>query len=750
MSRAGYTEYTDPGGCDGGYMSWDSERARWHDWASLEEIGLFSSAPRGIVYEQGLEAAMLAWSIIPQGIETWDLLQIAGGNWATILPPGDPAVTRYHQYDSTPGVTWRAAWLDDRPAGSPIVVSLYREATPKRENVVNEALLPYYYTAVRFGGKYELRLPKWRQAELWKLVGGQWQPVLRTPWRHSEFYNDSHSQQELFIVIINLDGMLLIKNSHTEESVVYAEAKPIALNHPVIEVSGNGGACYVGIHDLQFSTATDNYLVSRNGFRTFASRGDVPEGRLIGSQGSECAASLKLVDADGQEWTEGSLSEYIMDRYGKWKSDKVYPIQYLKLLHLETTNPYQTPIVRFAGAVHPPRADRVARAPEEIGERVLSVQGGWQVDLDKRLATQQYELTLDNSDGHFADWTQDRVLELRARYEGDAAWTELGGGYGYVTSSEVQNPAVASVTARTLDRLESLGEIECGPRAPQDGMLVADALREALEWGGVHLRTTLNAWFDPVYEIGTWYESGRRIPTSRFAAEQQLRGRGIEAAASGDGERSAVAQPDPTDSVLDYLVYLMQFDVMTLLYYYEGRFHYVSLEEILESAETRILSGTAVENSVDNLLGLGTVPETGRVAARVMVVGEDRIYKRPLAATATDYGALRDPAARNFVGYPRTRRITDKSLNTRTLVSQRCRWEYEKLRALRQTVSIATAGQNRQMVLQRVTPLDERSGAGQRSYLVIGVQDNISRERVWRTQIDAAQLPLQALEVAAQ
>ncbi len=750
VAKGGFTSMVDRGGCDGGYMAWEQERQRWTDWATLYELGVTSNDAQGIIYEPALEAAMLNWQIIPQDIDEQEALSSSAGDWALVTPPGNPRTSRWHQFNCTSDMAWAKVIRQQHPRNRPFCVSVYREATPSRQGVVNEDLLPYYVTLIRFGGRFELRLPKWRSAELWRLSAGQWKPVLSMQWRHVEMYNDSHSAKELFITILPLDGMLLIKNSYTDEAMVYSEAKPISLEAGPIIAAGNGGAAYFGLHDVRFNTAANNYLVSRDGLRTYRSYFDLPGRRLIGSQGPACTAELLLYDESGRPWTPERTMNMGENLPGPVRKRGWFALRYAKVLHLQTTDPYQTPLVRFAGVTHPPRPAKLTPNWQDISRDVISLSGGWRTDLERRTITQEYEISLDNTDGQHADWTDDRLVSLEIGYE-QLAGDELSPGrvrralaYAYPKAKASDNIGKASLEVQTLDRVQTLYEMECGYRAPQDGMRVVEAIAEALEWAGTYCRM-LN--WDGRYELGEMYDSGRRIPTSRYAAQQQLAALHATASA-GDGESRAVAQPDPAQRIGEWIGYLMQYDFMTLLQFNPGtgRFDYLYIGG--QGGDTRHLYEDGALSHLDSIRESFTWRgQIEQVEARVTVVGMDGVLRRPIIMTAADEDVIAGAASGRHVGFDRTARIRDDSLNSLALVNSRTRWEFERRRYLRQTASFAAHGQPDLWPLDKIIPHETRTGGGGQTYPVMAVTDSVDEERRYTAQIDAVRLPVEELYI---
>ena len=791
VAPGGFTDPRRVGWCDGGYLRFDKDLRRWKGWEDKSGTaggvqdggtagGVQAPALQGISWVEEIGAAILAWETVPLDIveSEW---KTGGGKFAVVRPPGDPSTTRLHQFDSTPELEWFAV-REGMPADRAFCVSLYREATPARAEIVNEDLLPYYYTEIRFGGQFSLRLPKWRNAELWKLGGsGAWELAIKMPWRHSELYNDSHSQQEMFVTFMPVDGLLLlIASNYTDEAVVYQEETAVRLGRAAVEVRGNGGAGYVGLHDVVFSTGEENYLEEIGGTQDpYGSRSltaptkarrfwlrEWPEGVVLGSKPAGCKAEIELVDEDGAPWTRARW-EAMYETYEDNHPGEAMETKLIKRLRLSTTDEHVTPIVRWCGLVGKARLEAKEALWEDLSERVLSIEGTWQVDLKKRIGWQEYTVELDNTDGHLQTWVGNRRCELGVGYAArwkqnpdrswvpdlDFPWVQRRAlSYLQVTDDDVTDVATATIKARTLDRLMSLFEIECGHRQPLDGMLVTEALQTAATWGGMY--ASFGRLMYPGHggglhqsepdEFGVWYQSGRKLPRSRFEAAHMLMELGLAVEGAGGDEDRAVCQPKPDQSVGDFMLQLMQFEPYTFLYYsVEGKLEYFSVLDVTVGhwmRETETAGPTGVSGLQAIRGGLTHRLGEGEKKTSVLVTGREKATGEPLRAYLADVEAMTDGKARGFVGYERLERIADDNLNTQGAVNLRCIWEYEAQRAYADRVSFGCLGQPNMHPLEKLVVVESRSRGGGRTYVITAVKDSVGKDKAYTGQIDAVDL----------
>ena len=754
LAQAPYTDMTVRGGCDGGYMVWDTSKREWRDWTAGNaerrtpnaESKANDATAHGVTYEAGLDACILNWLIVPRDIDTAEAGQTVGGLWDVVLPPGAPETTRWQQFDGDPGAVWAGPIRKRHEAGVPICVSLYREATPIDDNLTPPAppspqgnggndpaegesadTLPWIYTAVEFGGRWKLVMPKWRPVELWKRTGGQWECVLRQTWQHATAYDDSHSGKELFVVVLNLEGVLLFKNSETEESLVYREAKPIHLPAAEVRISGNGGCAYLGYHDIAFSTDPDNYLYSRESWIARLA-GTWPERRVIGSSDqAACSAILSLVNASGAVLPNqpGTIEAPVSVRY--WRR-----------LQLHTTDSRFTPVVRWAGVVYPSVPVAQTASWGDFSARARNLSGSMQIDMERRVAVQRYEVELENGDGALADWRGMRrariVINLTPpppsppRGEGGTAqWGEgqtqgparYIAGYMYVSGDTAENFGQATVKAQTLDRVETLFEIECGPRPPLDGMLVSAAIREVLSWGGV-----------AASEIGSIYASGRRIPNSRFGAQQAFEQTAGVLKCDGGWDAEAVAQPAPEETVGSFYTRIAKFDCLTALVCDSEVWRYVNLLTVGNSHDYYEVETLDARDAMR-----GGFTASGNLRDRytsVTVVGKDRVTGREIRATASLAAAI---SGTEGLGYDKGLTIRDENLNTSAMVAARCRWEYLKIVAGKRDISFECLAPGGRTIVDAVIPHESRTQGGTGQYIITAVADKVS-EAEWTGQID--------------
>ncbi len=731
VSDGPYTDMTYRGGVDGGYIVWDEQRRQLRDWydPTPDAVGL-----RGVQYIDGV-GLILNWQCIPTGIDESQWTLSTDGQFAVVRPPGEPSVTRWHQYDSTPDLAWwacRRGW----DAGRPFSVSIYREATPRREGVVRTDSLPYLYTGVQFGGRYELRLPKWRPVELWKLVGGEWRLVLTTQWRHAELYNDSHSQQELWVTVMPVDGRLLLcQSNYTDQPVAYVEERPIALPEAPIVVRGNGGAAYFGLHDIEFAQG-EQTLYSRTGVGT-RQVWSMPTSMVLGSKAAATTAAVDIIDESGAVIDQARYEQLWASTTHNGKLDVPVALTYRQRLRLRTWDPHQTPVVQYAGTELQPNPRVVEQAWDDISDRVISVTGGWQVDLSRRMGWQEYSVELDNSDGYFRAWDRTRLCRLSLGYAGTALGMRAQS-YIYIDGDAAQNIASATVTARTLDRLQSLDEIECGYRAPQDGLYVWEAVLHVLRWAGfrVHPYRFLTPPLPGDDDIGYLHMSGRRLPTSRYEAARRLGVYGVEVQGAGADEQRAVAQPEPDMSCGEYLRYIMQYDRDTFLWIgTDGLVYYRPLASV---TTTHHMFEADALDAVDAIRG--SFEHQARLRARktsVRITGRDRVTRAPLTAYQRDAAAIATGSTGGHVGYDRPHRVSDDKCNSWAMVVKRAAWEYATQRALQSAVSFECLGQPERHCLEGLIPHETRTRGGGRLYIITGVRDELTADRRYTGQIDA-------------
>lgn len=721
---------TYPGGLEGGYVELAEGRRELRDWYHPDG-GL-----RGFEFVPDV-GLILSWDTMAQEIVEDEWTLSTDGKFAAVRPAGSPSQTRWHQFDATPDVEWWA--LRDWDAGRPFCVSVYREATPSRDTT--SATTPYVYTAVQFGGRYELRLPKWKPVELWRLTGGQWRQVLQTNWQQGEMYSDAHSKAELFITVLPIDGCLLLYNGNATgaEMVRYVEDKPIRLETAApVMVRGNGGACYFGLHGVLFADG-DQYLYSRQP-ATQRNLWSAPQSVVMGSKPGDTIAEVEVYDGAGLKLDAARWQQLWNSTTHGGVLDVPVELTYTTRLHMARWTSWLTPVVKLAGVAHDPHPIVPEPVWEDVSERVQSVSGTWQVDLAKRIGFCDYTVELDNSDGALRGWDRVRLARLDLGYAGQTL-ARRADCYIYVDDDGVENIAQATVTARTLDRIHTLDEIECGYRAPLDGMYVWEAVLHILEWAGLHIDA--NRYTPPAGPqpdgIGYLHMSGRRLPTSRFEATQALGARGVEVRGAGADESRAVVQPDPGQSCLEFLSYVMQYDRSTFAWFgTDGLFYYRPLASV---SVTHHMYETEQLDALDAIRkGFSTQTKLREARTSVSVTGRDRATKLALTAYKRDAAAISDGTARGHVGYDRPHRVSDEKCNEWPLVTKRCAWEYAVRRALGTSISFECLGQPNRNPLEALVPHETRTRGGGRTYVITAVKDSLGADRRYTGQIDAVDL----------
>ena len=218
IADAGPTVMQERGGFVGAGLEWDDRTNRIKGFApSRNESGVY-----GIVYEKALKAAICRWDIEahdivkPSGVSladvdadmfdadpetgfAWDTRdeyapttgELARrtslrGMWKVTRPAWNYGRLAWEQFDTTdPAALWYLRSLTKIPSGRALSLCLWRGAPPPAEALDG---LVVYYTAIRFGGKFELQIVRSSEARLRKRVGGEWVSVAEWPWDFGGFY----------------------------------------------------------------------------------------------------------------------------------------------------------------------------------------------------------------------------------------------------------------------------------------------------------------------------------------------------------------------------------------------------------------------------------------------------------------------------------------------------------------------------------------------------------------------------------
>lgn len=741
MADGGFSHPADRGRFVGGGFVWESDKRWFRDYIVYQPTAIQTTGPAysdhpelpaaaqatdpalsGVMWEEGLGGVVLAWRMRPQNIDmdwwfgplqteadgrTWRpglVGKAVSGQWREIQPGGNFNVTSLQQYKVSPD-EWSLTSYGKLAANPKFTVSMYREWTPGSEDLGNDQHLPYIYTGFSFGGRWHLRFPKWKSAELYKLVGGKWKLVATKDWSGEELYGDSYGAKEILATVWCTDGKLLIKSSASEDSWVYQEATPITVATAPLTLSGNGGSCYFGKHSIEFARGSWNVLLARD--RTTLDRMPevMPEAICSGSKPAGTYARAYLANDDGTEIKE--------------------PVRSFRLgVVLFSADGTDTPVVRCAGVQLPP----VSEAGPQIWrttQRFISAKGGWSCDLEERMVKQSYDVVMDNSDGFFAGTRANKLIAIhvgRPGVTGPASSYENGRPRRRVTSvceiDEHDDSSLAEhqTRLRTKDRLDMLDEIECGERPPLDDWTVAQAMREVLTWG--HVRAE---------EIGYIWDSGVRLPSSAWAMARALQNLNDNVSGDLDSDSGAACRLRPDLSVKGALRFLMNFDYGTFAMFDElGLYQYQVLNAPVVRT-FRVTEALAAEDEICRVMSRRPRLSEGKTS--VIVGGRDRSTGRPLTSRAYDYEALTRAYSHRFRGWDVTERKEDSNLNEQRLVNLRCRFDYEWVRRLRDLATYGAIGQTLQ-------PLTGVSIVGYGDWFVLNPQEEFDRDGAWEMTVD--------------
>lgn len=733
MADGGFTHPADRGRMVGGGFAWESDKRRFRDYQTWfptqAQVNAMSDADleywddlTGVTWEEGLGGLVLAWRMRPQNIDMdwWfgplqtddqgrqsrpGMDSTVAGKWRLIQPGGNFNTTSLQQYKVSPD-EWSLTSHGSLPANPKFTVSMYREWTPGSEELGNDQSLPSIYTGFSFGGQWHLRFPKWKQAELHKLVGGTWRLVAKHDWSGEELYGDSYGEKEIFATVWCVEGTLLIKSSATEESWVYQEATPIAVKSAPLTLAGNGGACYFGKHTIDFARGSWNALIALDRTTLDRTPTEMPEVICTGSKPANTNARAYMANDNGTEIETPARSF----RLG---------------VSLYSDDGKDTPVVRCAGLYFPPENVEGPQIWRDTTERFISAKGGWSCDIEERMVKQQYDVVMDNSDGFFNGLRANKLIAIhvgRPGATGPAVSFENGRPMRQVTSvCEIDEHDESSLAEwqtrlRTKDRLDMLDEIECGERPPVDGWTVAQAMWEVLSWGHV---------IEP--EIGDIYDSGAKLPTSAWAMARALQNMGDDVGGGLDSDSGAACRFRPDLSVKGALRFLMNFDYNTFaMFDKDGLFYYRPLDAQV-TRTFRVTEALAAEDEIRRTMSRRPRLSEGKTS--VIVGGRDRSTGRPIASRAYDHEALNRPYSHRFRGWDVTDRKDDENLNEQRLVNLRCRYDYEWNRRLRDMATYGAIGQT-------LRPLTRVSLLGYGDWYVLNPQEEFDRDGLWDMTVD--------------
>lgn len=721
MADGGFSHPVDRGRFVGGGFAWDAERARFRDFDVHLPTAAQAPDPTltGIVYDDALKAIILNWRIKPQDIDedfwlgpvvdpkTGARMRTlypdpnSAGRWRIVRPGGNYGVRLLQQYYAGEG-EWALSSYNNLEANPKFAVSLFREWTPGDESFTAADTPPWIHTGIRFGGVWQLQLPKWRRPTLHKLVGGSWRPVASGDWDTSPLYGDSYGDAEQFIVIKAIDGRLVFRGGPMGDAWVYSEARPINVAAAPITFCGNSGCATFGLHDIEFAQGEWNLLRGATATTLDVTPAGMPESIVTGAKPAGTYARAYMAAWDGSEITEPTRTFYL--GVGLYSQDGT-----------------DTPVVRCAGLDFAPVTEAGPQRFIDVSGRFIEGSGGWECDLERRCVTQQYTIRLDNSDGFFDGTRANRLIRVALGRPGTeelgpaSSWVNGGPAMHFTAVCRMDQHDAASEATRetrvvTLDRLDILDEIECGDRAPQDGMTVAAAMREALSWG--HVRPA---------EIGEIYDSGHKLPGSTWARSEALADSATDVSGVLDLEAGAACKPRPDVTVLRWLQYLMGFDYNTFMLFDDvNLFHYVLLSGTALRT-FRVTDSPAAEDEIRR--ELRRRPRLGEGKTSVIVGGRERSTGRPLSSRACDQSAWRSVGSRRFRGYDVTEREHNEALSTQGLCNLRCRHRFDWARRVRDLTSVGLIG-------QRLIPTWRVTVAGQDCY-VLSIDEEFDRTGRW-------------------
>jgi hypothetical protein len=721
MADGGFSHPVDRGRFVGGGMVWDEDRYQLRDYHS--PVPIDPAVLAGVVYDQALEACTLAWRVAPQDIDLtmWEgaLNSVSGqrqrplerggstlqGLWRVVRPGGNHNVSVLQQYHT--GLEFfQVTSLEPLRRNPKFAVAMYREQTPGDEVYEPGMEIPYIYTGVTFGETWALQLPKWRPAELYKRVNGKWRLVAIHDWMAQELYGDSYGEREQLLVIMAIDNKLVIRGSVVGDPWVYTEPTPISVKATPVQFHGNGGAATFGLHQVEFAQG-EQRLVARRPTTLDRSPAAALESVTTGSKPAGTRAGAYMGDKDGNPLTGKPRSFYVS-------------------IALESEDGQETPVLRCGGLRAHPVTTAGPQRFLDVSARFIGGSGGWELDLQERVIKQQYRVELDNEDGALGNLRANKLVSIALGRPGSEAagaassWVAGGPAQKVLSISRIDEDAQESFAARTLtlvtiDRMEVLEEVECGERAPQDGLTVATAMREALSWG--HVRPE---------EIGEIYDSGTRLPTSLWAGAYDLAAADKEVGGVVDVGSGAACRPRPEASVRSWLRYLMSYDYNTFAVWDDtGKYRYLRLSPQV-MRRFRAVESPAAEDEIRR--DRRRRPRLNEGGTSVVVGGRERSTGRPLSSRACDINAWGTVGSPRFRGWDVTIREDDESLNEQRLVNLRCRYRFEWLRAMRDVESIKVIG-------QRLLPSWRVAVDGQ-EYWLMSVQEQWDAGGRWEMDLD--------------
>lgn len=730
------TVLTEPGGFVGLEPRFDERRNRLEGIECLEGSYNYEDALKVITCSYGIEPRDVTQPVFTDrsaplvaemfgsgtgGLE-WDLqdhyspttgkLQrktTRKGEWRLVAPEWNyGGYVAWQVYASTPGValTYEDLWYlrseTKIPANRPFALQMARQATPTAE----ERPEGYYFTGVRFGGCFELRIPKWDTTVLRKLVSGAWKTVAEWDWQVGKFYKDEGSERALWVLVWPLDGRLLVRTSLSGEANVYEEARPFGVPEATIAFCGNGGSAGFGLHELRFvqpETESGLNLLAAEETTHYPYRPvAAPTPVLIGR--APDGTTARVVQVTGEPpvpQTPTTATEY---RVGVEFGPDAEGIE--------------SPVIRMAGLSYPTRVTLSDPAWLDISADLQEGEGTQEFSIERRTVTRNCRVTLDNADGRYRAVRGAKLMRVSlGRYGLVCRYI----GIAYLDEANREGLGLTEGSFEVIDRLEPLEEIECGYRRPLDGALVCDALEEVFSWGRFHSS-----------EIGTFYNSGVRLPTTAYASASWA---GAAAGVLDNG--AAAVQFRPETTIGEAYRYLMGWDAWTGIYFdgVTGRVEYRQI--IASSPATRTFVETETLDGQDAIRGgASRRPRLRDIATAFRVEGVDRRTGLKLGATAWDRAKVQSPTVTGFRALDKSLAEHDDSRGSQAELNLRCRYLYDFHHRLREERGFESLGQPDLFPPSKVIVSETVTGEEETVY-ILAVHDMFDGEGRYDGQIEA-------------
>lgn len=672
------------------------------------------AVPEFTEMERDLQADMFGSG--PEGFEwdTRDLYDSKGklvhktsirGKWQLVAPDwnlfGCLAWQQGEAGEGDPNEKWYLSSRTPIPAGWPFLVLIQRDAIPTDQ--AEEGI--DYFTAIRFGGMWELTLSRWASTRLRKRAAGRWTEVATWEWDTASLFRDESASRALGVWVFPIDGKLLFKTTLGEASYLYEERNALVAPEAPISFHGNGGRAIFGLHEVLFDDRTDNLAVQRQESRLDYRPADAPTPVVIGSVPEGATALVRQV-IGGTPQAPGTGTAF---RLGM----QLAP----------TADGRETPAVRMIGLDYP----TVAIAPEEqwadVSDRFEEGTTAQEYLVEQRRTQGVCNVRLSNRGG---DWTTLRgARSLRVLVGRDGIETPRFSGIGYL--EEAGRIGVEGLTAsfQGLDPISAMLPERVGHRRPLDGLKVAQAIGLGFGWMGLLPE-----------QIGTIYDSGSRLPISVYGEDDW---EGTNRPGVLD-RAAAAAMPEPESTFEDLFTWLMGFDAGTYLFWNPmvEQVNYLRLE--MAGDPTYTYYQTDEEHLSDILVARERAarrPRLQDIYTRVRVEGQDRKSGDVLIATAWDRDRAQDPTAIGFRAGDRTHSERDSALGDMRQVALRCRYRFDWGRRLREERSWDALGNQHLDAPQKLGIVETGTGeAG--DYYLLGLTDQIGQEGQYMQELDTA------------